>query len=204
VSYGSVMAVRAGRHQLGQEHGKIALLTARDGLAAQVGHDLMIEVGTWSAELEVAADRSAFELIVRADLNSLIVRQGTGGVKPLTDRDRREIALTAGKVLHSDRYPEAIFTASKFEPRPGGGAVAGTLALAGASGPLWLEVSETGRDSFHAIGAVRQSDYGIKPYTAFLGALKVSDLVRIAVEVELPGDGWGAGSGCQVGGGEQQ
>ena len=32
-------------------------------------------------------------------MTSWTVREGTGGIKPLTDRDRREIVSTARKVL---------------------------------------------------------------------------------------------------------
>lgn len=187
VSYRSAMAVHAGHHRFGADRGRIVLLTTRDGLAAQAGHDLTIEVSRWSAEFDVADGLAATGLTVLADLNSLVVRAGTGGLKPLTDKDRREIAVTARKVLGVDRHPEATFSASRFEPgSDGGGAMDGTLTLAGASRPLRLQVSRTGPDAYHAIGSVRQSEFGIKPYVAFLGALKVSDAVSIAIDVELP------------------
>ncbi len=181
------MAVHSGRQQFGPQRGRITLLTTRDGLAAQAGHDLTIEVTQWSAELEVADDLTPAGLTVRADMNSLVVREGKGGVKPLTDRDRREIAVTARKLLRTDRYPEARFTASGFDQRPdGGGAVPGTLSLAGSDRPVRLEVTRIGSGAYHATGSVRQSDFGIKPYTAFLGVLKVSDAVGIAIDVDLP------------------
>ena len=187
--YGSAMSAPAGRLRFGAGQGKITLLTARDGLAAQVGHDLIIEITQWSAELEVADDHTPAGLTARAELNSLVVREGTGGVKALTDRDRREIAVTASRLLRTDRHPIATFTASRFEPgQEGGGAVHGTLSLAGAERPLRLEVGKNGERTFHATASVRQSDFGVKPYTAFLGVLKVSDVVRIVVDVELPGE----------------
>jgi polyisoprenoid-binding protein YceI len=191
------MAVHAGRlhfgapqfgaGQFGPGRGRIVLLTTRDGLAAQAGHDLTIEVTRWSAELDVADDLTPAGLSVRADMNSLVVREGTGGVKALTDRDRREIAATARKLLGTDRYPEAAFIASNFVPdEHGGGIVEGTLSINGSQRPLQLAVNKTGEAAYHATGTVRQSEFGIKPYTAFLGVLKVSDPVAISVDVELP------------------
>ena len=38
------------------------------------------------------------------DLTALRVTDGAGGLKPLTDRDKREIAVTARKVLGADRF----------------------------------------------------------------------------------------------------
>jgi polyisoprenoid-binding protein YceI len=180
------MAVLAGRHQLGPDRGRIILRTFRDGLAAQAGHDLTIEATRWSGVLEVNDDLSPAGLDVSIDMGALVVREGTGGVKPLTDRDRREIAVTARKVLASDRHPEAGFAAAGFEPAAGGGGeISGTLSIRGQSRPLRVKVTQTGDGQYHAEAQVVQSDYGIKPYTAFLGALRVRDAVEIAVDVGL-------------------
>jgi polyisoprenoid-binding protein YceI len=180
------MAVLAGRHQLGPDRGRIILRTFRDGLAAQAGHDLTIEATRWSGVLEVNDDLSPAGLDVSIDMGALVVRDGTGGVKPLTDRDRREIAVTARKVLASDRHPEAGFAAAGFEPAAGGGGeISGTLTIRGQSRPLRVKVTQTGDGQYHAEATVAQSDYGIKPYTAFLGALRVRDAVEIVADVGL-------------------
>ena len=186
------MAQRPGRHAFGTDRGRIALLTARDGLAAQAGHDLTIEVGVWSGDLTIDDDGKPNELSVTLDLNSLVVIQGTGGIKPLTDRDRREIVVTAIKVLGIDRHAEATFVASSFEPGSnGGGFIDGSLTIRGISRPLRLQVTETGPDRYHVTASVRQTEFGIKPYTAFLGALKVSDAVGVEVDVDLAEPGAG-------------
>jgi polyisoprenoid-binding protein YceI len=182
------MALQPGRHQLGPDHGRIILRTFRDGLAATAGHDLTIEAPRWSGVLEVNEDLSPASLEVRIDMGALVVRDGTGGIKPLSDRDRREIAVTARKVLASDRNPEAVFAADKFAPAPGGGGeIGGTFTLSGTARPLTMRVSETGPGRYHADATVVQSEYGIKPYTAFLGALRVRDAVDVAIDVDLTG-----------------
>src|SRR6266699_3837561 len=118
-SYRAAMAVQTGRHAICARRGRIVLRTSRDGLAAQAGHDLSIELTRWSGELTVADDLSLRDLTVRMDMQSLVIRDGTGGLKPLTDRDRREIAMNARKVLRADRHPVAPFTASVFESGAG-------------------------------------------------------------------------------------
>lgn len=186
------MAIQAGRHHLGTERGRIVLTTLRDGLAAQAGHDLTLEPGRWSGELVVGDDLLPTSLEVRIDMGSLVVREGTGGLKPLTDRDRREIAVTARKVLAADRHPEASFSATAFEPAgggSGGGVITGTLTLAGRSRPLRLTVSQPKPGDYRAAAAIKQSDFGVKPYSAFLGSLKVRDAVNVQVEVSLPDAG---------------
>jgi polyisoprenoid-binding protein YceI len=181
------MAILAGRHHLGTDRGRIVLTTLRDGLAAQAGHDLTIEAARWSGELVVGDDLAPASLEVQVDMGSLVVKEGSGGVKPLSDRDKREIAVTARKVLTADRHPEATFSASSFEPAAGGGGViTGTLTLAGRSRPLRLSVSESQPGEYRATASVTQTAFGIKPYSAFLGSLKVRDDVGVQVEVSLP------------------
>jgi len=180
------MAIHAGRHQFGPDNGRITLRTSRDGLVAQAGHDLTIDAVRWSGELVVGADLTPTSLAVTVDLGALVVREGTGGIKPLTDRDKREIAVTARKVLTADRYPEATFTATSFEPAAnGGGTIGGTLTLAGQTRPVRLQVTQTAPGQYRATTTVRHSDFGIKPYSAFLGSLKVADAVDVAVELDL-------------------
>jgi polyisoprenoid-binding protein YceI len=177
------------------DRGRIILHTFRDGLAATAGHDLTIEVGRWSGELTVDDELKPTELAVQIDMGSLIVREGSGGIKPLTDRDRREIAVTARKTLGADRYPEATFTAESFKPGADeGGTITGTLTLAGVTRPLWLQVTRTGPDTYHAAAEVVQSQFGIKPYTGFFGALRVRDAVTVDVDVDLSGPDGGAGA----------
>src|SRR5215472_6575975 len=102
----SGMALRAGRYALG---GRITLRTSRNGLAAQAGHDLTIDVGGWSGELVIGQDLAPASLDARVEVGSLTVRAGTGGIVPLTDRDKLEIGATTRKVLAVGRYPVATF-----------------------------------------------------------------------------------------------
>jgi polyisoprenoid-binding protein YceI len=180
------MAIHAGRHRFGTDKGRITLRTHRDGLAAQAGHDLTIDAARWSGELEVAPDQAPAGLTARIDLTALIVKDGSGGIKPLTERDKREIAVTARKLLTAERFPEATFTATAFRPgADGGGTIDGTLALAGRSAAQRVQVRQSGPGHFLASATVRQTDYGIKPYSAFLGSLKVSDAVDVEIELDL-------------------
>jgi polyisoprenoid-binding protein YceI len=195
------MAIHAGRHQFGMDKGRIRLRTFRDGLAAQAGHDLTIEAVRWSADLVVSADLTPASLTVTVDMGALVVKDGSGGLKPLTDRDKREIGVTARKVLMADRFPAAVFTATQFQPAPDttdgsavtsapvtpAGTVRGSLQLAGRSAPLELKVQPDGSGRYTATTTIKQTDFGIKPYSGFLGALKVRDAVDVEVEVDLSG-----------------
>ena len=165
----------------------MVLKTGRQGIAAKAGHDLTIEVTRWSAQVEVPAEENggvaAATVSAELDLGSLEVREGTGGVKPLTDGDRREIKKTMSGILGD---ATASFTSSRVIPAGvSGGAVEGTVTLNGKTHPARLQVTAPGPGRYRGTATVAQSGFGIKPYTGFFGALKLRDEVGLEFEVDL-------------------
>ncbi len=158
------------------------LRTGRAGLAAKAGHDLAIEVTRWSAHVTVPAEPSSATVTAELDLGSLAVREGTGGAKPLSDKDRADIEKTARKILGDGAL--ARFASTQVVPSGDGGAVEGTLTLHGTSRPVRLEVTGTGQ-RYQGSATVRQTDFGITPYSGFFGALKLRDEVTVEFEVDL-------------------
>jgi len=166
----------------------VLLKTSRAGIAAKAGHDLTIEVTRWSAQVDVpdedAGGVTAASVKAELDLGSLEVRQGSGGAKPLTDRDRADIKKQINGILGTGT---ASFTSSRVV-RVGttGGAVEGTFTLNGRSEPVRLQVSEPGPGRYRGTATVVQTALGIKPYVGFFGALKLKDEVGVEFEVNLP------------------
>ena len=165
------------------------LKTGRAGFAAKAGHDLTIEVTRWSAQVEVpdedAGEMTAAKVTAELDLGSLEVREGTGGAKPLTDGDRRDIKKTMSGILGDGT---ASFTSSKITRfGASGGAIEGTVTFNGQSQPARLQVSEPGPGRYRGSATVLQTGFGIKPYTGFFGALKLKDEVTVEFEVNLSG-----------------
>lgn len=175
-------------HQLGPDAGHVRLRTRREGVAAKVGHDLLIDFPRWSGTLAVdPGDPAGASLSAEIDLSSLSVVEGTGGVTPLSADDKADITKTAANLLDVQRNPTATFTAEKITSDDGdSGVIEGSLSLHGSTGPLRLEVTRSGNTSWQATGSIRQSEFGIKPYKAFLGALRLSDAVAIEVALDLP------------------
>lgn len=179
------MANQGRLHQVGPDQGTLLLRTSRQGLAATAGHDLTIEVTRWRGEILLAGEPAASTVTITADTGSLRVVEGTGGVKPLSERDKREIAHTAGKLLGADHAPEAVFASREVTAGGDTGTIDGTLTLLGRDRPLRLRVTALGGDRYRAEGTIVQTEYGIKLYSAFFGALKVADPVRVEAELDL-------------------
>ncbi len=140
------MTVAPGRYRLGPDNGQLVIRTFREGLGARAGHDLVIDVTRWSGELTVNDDKSPAAIEAKIDMNSWIVREGNGGIKPLTDRDRREITTTARRVLSVQQHPDAEFTATGFMPAgDGGGRSTGPLRWRGSPGRCACRSARWGR-----------------------------------------------------------
>jgi hypothetical protein len=179
------MSIQPGTHKLGPDNGTLQVRTGRRGAAAKAGHDLVIEVTSWEATLEVGDGSELRSLELRADPGSLEVREGSGGVQPLGDEDKVEIKSTIEEeVLSAD----AIEFRSSAVAVAGGGRlrIDGELSMNGTTRPLGFEL-EAGPDGKLTGGAtVKQSDWGIEPYSGLFGALKVRDEVEVVAEATLP------------------
>jgi polyisoprenoid-binding protein YceI len=172
-----------GSFRLGPDSGRVVIKTGRAGLAARAGHDLTLELTRWSATVTVPDDGVAgAEVTAELDLGSLSVLEGTGGAKPLSDKDRRDILNTAGKIL---RGGTARFTSTRIIPAASGGAIEGTLTLNGTTKPARLQLVSRGPGQYRGTATVRQTDHGITPYTGFFGTLKLKDEVTVELEADL-------------------
>jgi len=179
----------SGKHELGPGDGRVLVKTGREGLAARVGHDLTLEITQWSARVTIPGDDDTSEsTIVTADLDlgSLTVREGTGGAKPLSDKDRGDIQKQARKILGS--APSAKFQSTRVfqsASATAGGAIEGTLTLNGTSRSIRLEFSSPESGRYRGSTKIRQSEFGITPYSGFFGALKLRDEVTVEFEVTI-------------------
>ena len=177
------MPASPGTHTLGPESGTLEVRTYREGVAQKIGHDLIIDVGQWEATVEVGEDGSPSAVGLDADPRSLQVREGIGGVKPLTEKDRADIQEDIDKKILGGQ--PLSFRSSAVEAGDGRVTVQGDLTMAGATRPASFELELTAQGGIAGTLPVAQSEWGIKPYRAFMGALKVRDVVDVVVDVRL-------------------
>ena len=166
-------------YELGPGDGTLSVRTSRTGTVAKAGHDLLIHVTKWSGTLETGdAPRVALD----ADATSLKVREGTGGLKGLDDGDLANIEQTIDdEVL---KRQDIAFRSTRVQETADGLSVTGDLTLRGTTRPVAFDlVLADGRVRGTAV--VKQTEWGMKPYTALFGALKVADEVRVEIDAAL-------------------
>jgi polyisoprenoid-binding protein YceI len=168
-------------YRLGPDDGTLSVRTQRTGAAAMAGHNLLIHVTAWEATIALGDDTS---VAVDADGSSLRVQEGSGGMQALQDEDRENIRQTIDdEVLHGQTI---AFRSSEVRPGGAGLRVDGELTLNGETRPLGFDLALTADGRLEASAVVKQSDWGMKPYTGLFGALKVVDEVEVAIEATLP------------------
>jgi polyisoprenoid-binding protein YceI len=179
------MALTTGDHTLGPSSGRLLIRTGRAGLGRGVGHDLTIEVTRWSATAPAAAPRAGAPATAEIETGSFEVREGAGGVKPLTSSDKAEIGRNLAKVLRTDSHPTITFRSTSVQGTPEAFTVEGDLTIRGVTRPVTVRGRVSG-DRLTGSATVVQTDWGIKPYSALLGQLRVADPVKIAFDLAAP------------------
>jgi polyisoprenoid-binding protein YceI len=180
-----------GTYGIGPENGSLMVHTRRAGLGAKAGHDLVLEATAWSGTVVVDHDQPrASSVRVTVDARSMEVREATGGLKPLTPSDHGEIRKNIDeKVLHTDRYPSITFRSTDVVPTEAHWAIHGELTIAETTRSTVLDAkiaSGAEETTITARATIVQTAFGIKPYSAMMGVLKVRDSVDVHVVVTLP------------------
>jgi len=183
------MALTEGTYRFGGDAGWLRIHTERTGLGRRAGHDLLIEATSWSGTATIGPDGDvpAGGVTATVEVGSLQVREGTGGVKPLTEKDKGEIAghLRSGKLLDEDRHPTIEFVSTGLSGTADGFELTGELTIAGHTETVTVQGAVGTDDRVRGTATVRQTRWGIKPYSAFLGALKLADDVAVSFDTAL-------------------
>jgi superoxide dismutase, Fe-Mn family len=177
--------IQAGTYKLGPKNGTLSVRTSRTGAAAKAGHDLLIHVTAWQATLEVGGDPAQTSIVLDADATSLRVREGTGGMQALGDDDKTSIQKTIDDDVLKRKRIEFRSTGVQAADDGSRLSVQGDLMLVGQACPIAFDLTVGDDGKLGGSAIVKQTDWGITPYSALFGALKVADEVEVAIDASL-------------------
>ena len=167
-----------------QTNAECFVFTFKEGLLSPIAHDLRIRVTRFSIQV----NESKSSVVATFDTNSLVVdtpmKDGAENPSALSAADKEKIAAQIREdVLHSGKHGEAQFRSTAVTARSDGGYdVSGELALHGVTRPLTAQTRVVaGRQQVEL--ELRQPDFGITPYRAMLGTLKIQPDVTIRITV---------------------
>ena len=188
-----VSTARAGTFEARPGAGdRIVVHAYKKGAFAAFAHDHHFEVTKWHATADLP-DGEPAQASVDVVLSAGSLRDGQ---ERLSQSDRRKVeAQTAGPdVLDAQHHPEIEFRSERFEADRGGtpghvrGTLHGTLTLRGRAAPADVAI-EADRDGnawrVRGKARVKQTAFGIKPYSGFGGTVGVKDDLEIEIALTL-------------------
>lgn len=188
---GTATGARAGpaAWQADTSKSRIRVQVFKKGLLSGMAHDHLFVPQEWRATASFDPTEPSdvhVEVVIAADS----LRDDQPKLSP-EDREKVNRQAAGRDVLDASRYREIRFTASELElgaPAPGQpagkfqGVLAGTLSLHGRERRLSVRLVATAEGGgWRVVGKVsfKQSDFGIEPYSGFLGTIAVKDEVNV-------------------------
>lgn len=176
--------VKVAMPQYDQNQAECFVFTFKEGLLSPMAHDLRIKVTNFSIEVDDAKS----SVVASFDTTSLHVdtpmKDGEENPSALSESDKEKIAGQIQKdVLHSKKFPEASFRSTAVTPRGEDGYdITGELTLHGVTKSLSVQTKAAGGKQEVEV-SLNQPDFGITPYKAMLGTLKIQPVVKVVVRL---------------------
>lgn len=186
LALGAAAGAGAQTYTLDPSTGSLRARLFRDGPLAAFGHDHVVVAPTFQGAVELSSATATLRLVV--DARALKIDEDAAreaaGLRAVSAADRSEIEKTmrGPKGLDVERFPEMSLLSQSIEPVPDEKDlwhVIGSFQLHGSTqtieAPVAVRDGPGGGRWFSGYVRLRQTDFGLKPYSAFAGAVKVRD-----------------------------
>jgi hypothetical protein len=149
------------------------LRTSRDGALSALGHDLDLRVG----DVDVTRQGNVIRATVETSSIQVfgVVKQGKVDTSEPAAKDRQKIEGN----LHDRVLKTSQYTKAEYEGEIEGDRIRGKLTLCGITRPINLE-----RKDGQWRATIHQPDFGIEPYSALMGQLRVAANVEVLIDAD--------------------
>jgi len=162
--------------------GRLEVFTFKEGLLSRVAHDLMLVMDRFTIRTD--GERVEARFYPESLRVAGVMQDGKLDRSLPSARDRDEIVDNVRfKILEIDRHSQATLEAT-VRDHGGHRTLDAMLTLHGRSAPLEVEVRERA-SMWEGEIELRPSEFGIMPFKALLGAIKLRDLVRVRFQVPI-------------------
>lgn len=161
--------------------GTVHVFTYKDGLLSRLGHDLRLSVHRFEITIDGDDVTASFDA-ASLQVDGAVKRGGRIDTKALSRKDVRDtLENTEKKVLHSKSHPQIRFTGQL-----GDGELRGDLRLVGLTRGVVVPFRKVGGRLVGEVELV-PSRWGIPPFKALMGALRIIDKVKVGFDLPDPG-----------------
>lgn len=154
----------------------------KEGMLSTVGHDVRLEVGTFEVRIDDDGVEATFDPASLKVMHAM--RRGEPHRTALSDRDKATIErYVRDDILEARRFRTVRFEADEIDVDGDVVEIEGELELHGETEELAFEAHRRG-DRWVAEVRLHQPTWGIRPFKALMGALKIKP--GIVVTLSLP------------------
>jgi polyisoprenoid-binding protein YceI len=167
---------------------RVTATLTQEGFISRRYPNHRVEVKNFNGRIEVSEkDETQIAVEVEAEAKSL-----TNADEGMTDFERKEFHNVLNtQVLESDKFPKIKFVSVSISDARKSGetrsfTLDGDLTLRDATKRVSFPVTVTiSKDQLRATGEaeLKQTDFGIKPYSGKLGLIKIGDVIKIKFEI---------------------
>lgn len=154
------------------------------GLLSAMGHDLELRLGRFSITVDAGSIQGDFDATSLELAGAL--KDGRLDPGALSAKDQRDILDNVRKTVFKGLRPEAVrFEAREVERTSESISGTGTLTIPPRRHDLDFEARRVGGQAICEL-VLHQPDWGITPFKAPLGVLKIQPDVRVRIELPWP------------------
>ncbi len=161
------------------------IFTYKEGLLAAVAHDLRISVTSFSVDVKDDGSAVSASFDATSVKTDCAMKDGAPTTS-LSDKDKADIDANILKdVLITKKHPKINFGSTKVTERAGGYTISGWLEIKGRKNDVSLTAKVEGAELVIET-SILQPDYGVKPFSALFGTLKIKPEIKVRMVVPKP------------------
>jgi hypothetical protein len=163
---------------------KLQVFTFKAGLLARIAHDLQLSVHKFAVTLQ-ARHVSAWFDATSLRVDGVMTSHGLDTTLP-SEHDRKQILSSLrDEILQSARFARVEFAADIAANFALPGSLVGRLSLRGREQPQRLDLEMKDPNRVLVRAQLVPSQFGIAPFKALAGAIKLQDRVVVCAELLL-------------------
>lgn len=159
--------------------GECFVFTYKEGMLSRVAHDLKLRCSRFTVTLEEDRVEATFD---PASISvEYALKKGKPNPQGLSDKDKRQIIENMHRDVVAPRS-EIRFVSTEVSRDGNALHVRGELTLNGRTRPLTVTARRVAGQWLAEVD-LNQPDFGIKPFTALMGAIKTKPRVKVRLAV---------------------
>ena len=169
---------------LSQRDSLLQVTTGTEGLLAGLAHDHTIVAESFAGQVEydpAAPSNMRIDVALKSASLKVIDRD-------VDESTRNQIQANMVEMLQPQVHPTMRFVSNQVKVVEGGLEASGVMTICGQQKPLTIALKVVKSGAGHRVTtefSLNHSDFGLEPYSAALGTIRVADALTFTIDAQL-------------------